>query len=112
MVWYLIWDYHTLSEVPPGRPLLDLKWVLLSMSAEQIVSKWSFRLVGNTLFGPSQMEVLRWCVVHMRDATPCTRGLPVGVYLISSHSGPIPQDGLKGSILGPVWTFLRIAKVV
>ena len=26
---------------------------VLRMSAEQIVSKWSFRLVGNTPFGPS-----------------------------------------------------------
>ena len=34
-------------------PLLDPQGVLLSMSAEQIVSKWSFRLVGNTPFGPS-----------------------------------------------------------
>ena len=28
----------------------------------KIVSKWSFRLVGNTPFlDPLQMEVLRWC---------------------------------------------------
>ena len=43
---------YPLSEVPSW----ETPWTLgsvLSMSAEQIVSKWSFRLVGNTPFGPS-----------------------------------------------------------
>ena len=53
----LLWDSQRYLLVTPFGPF----WVCLSMSAEQIASKWSFRLVGNTLFGPSQMEVLRWC---------------------------------------------------
>ena len=49
---------YPLSEVPSW----ETPWTLgsvLSMSAEQIVSKWSFRLVGNTHLDPLQMEVLR-----------------------------------------------------
>ena len=53
-------------------------------------------------------------VIHMRDYTPCRRGLPVGVYPIPSHSGThTSQDGLKRvhfrTLFGP---FLRIAEVV
>ena len=40
-------------------------------------------------------------MVHMRDDTPCRRGLPVGVYPIPSHSGThTSQDGLKRVHLG------------
>ena len=60
MVGTLILDYHTLSEVPPGRPFGPFGSVL-SMSVEQkIVSKWSFRLVGNT---------------HLDFSTDCKSGL-------------------------------------
>ena len=36
-----------------GDPPFGPKMGSLSMSAEQIVSKWSFRLVGKPHFGPS-----------------------------------------------------------
>ena len=59
------------------------------------------------------MEVLRWLVVHMRDDTPCRRGLPVDVWLYHLIVDPILSGGLKGSILGPHFgPALRIAKVV
>ena len=56
-MWYEILSLgkHPLIGVIPhmlGDPF-GPKGVLLSMSAEQIASKWSFRLVGNTPFWTS-----------------------------------------------------------
>ena len=45
---------------PPG-PHFGPFGSVLSMSAEQIASKWPLRLVGNTRLAPLQMEGLRWC---------------------------------------------------
>ena len=61
MVWYLIGTLRPSQRYLLGDPILDLEWVLLSMSAEQIVSKWSFSSGWkHPILNPLQPEVLRW----------------------------------------------------